>query len=555
MNPFTSAEGSELIKRLETVTIEEEQQDRFVEIVKGHPLCLKSALIYMKQNTHLNYDIDKLTGNLEICKLFTEDELLYKIIAQLSEKQKYFLKMISISQRSITEEDFRIVIDSSNFHTYLISSEIINPLQNMNLIEKFKDIDNKIYYSVNPLLKIAFSKWMDRNEKIKNNNIWAGFIKKKLNIEKLLNNASDLYDLQPLLDILNHYFEAENYKDAWDIFFKKKLSQRLFDLGYFYYVINIGKRFENVIEPNKLKINDRDITNFYNIISQAFYMINEYLDAINYRKKQLEISEKNRNERIIFENKILLAEIYLMLGYVKEAEKLIKQSEKNLSIENLPTEVTELYERNLSILEFNKGNYQKALEIHQKSKSSNKFNRILVDCYCAEAYIRLSKFDQAYEILDKISKDIDDDDNNIILSKNDTANNKFISLKMNILTLYIYLYLKKSKKKEAREKNDQLIKLNSSNSFSYQYDKFLLIEEGKIDIAIREAKKYISSKGDEKINKRDEITALLILSTAFIKKNDKTKANKYFDDATNLMEKTGCELENDRLNKIKKKLK
>ncbi len=344
--------------------------------------------------------------------------------------------------------------------------------------------------------------------------------------------------MQPFLDAVGHYLEAGNHKAAWDIYSNKNVDNRLQELGYAQLLLDYGRAFEKALKGGHWNPGAYDLIFFYQCLGLACDALSLDKGNLEYTRKQYESSRKTGREDNIIGNGAILAQTFASLGRVMEGEALIQE----LGGEFPEVEKNEHFLSCSGFVKFYGGQYGEVVSLLQKAveASIDNRNKIAWKTYLAKAQVRAGDLEEGERVLKKAEKE--------------AKEFHIPELLPAIYSSFLLLSLKKGEAGEARSWEEKRLELETQLGLPAEEDGFLLVAEGNLDGAIHIAEPYLSTETEEKINKLDEISALLILARAWQGKGDRRKAVVYLQDAEDLMKKTGCYRDKDRLKETSESL-
>lgn len=533
---FTKDAGAKFLKQL-GVKGNEEELLNCASILGGHPLCLKAAGIYMACNNFMAKDVGKIIEDPVLFKKSAEAERVSEIInvyrKSLTSEQEYFLKMLSIHPRAITEKNFSVLIrDYDDKKRDATLEKILRPLLKQGLIEELKDAKGDVSYSAHPLMKLAFSMWLNKGEEELAHENWAKATAAGPYTKGSASHATSLEELQPWLDIAEHYMNANNFKEAWQVYRSMGVDSILLNLGYSHYLLMFGRRFEKEIERKDLTLKSEDIAYLYHYLGQAYSSLRQDEKSIICARKAFYAAKKTGDYSEIIVHGSAFASFCFVTGQLDEAVKALSWLEGIVKKEKTG-DVFNVWQTTIAELESYKGNYLKAIDLFPSSDSYlSKYNSIYNNIKLSEALLRAGQLSKAETLLRSILKESEDCHIHM--------------LKPVILEVCIFLRLKQDKVSEAREFNDQYMALQKSLDLPHEDEGFLLVRERKNDQALREAMPHISDDIEKKFDKVSEIENLLVSAQAWHGKGDLNLAKEFLGRATKLMEKSGCWREKDR---------
>jgi len=528
---------------------------RCVEIFGGHPLTLKAAGKFMALKRIAAKQVETVTGDPALFQASPEGEKVAKIVAlyrdDLDDDQEYFLKMLSLHPRSVTKSNFSALIRGYQDHGKTPASDgadmidtaldnIVLPLVQKGLIEESKNLDGTLTYSAHPLMKTGFSTWLHPEEKGRAHETWADAAKASPDISGNAMTAKTIEELQPYLDVTDHYLAANRPKAAWEIYYGRNVDQRLDHLGHARKVLEMGKRFETLLNPGALSLSASDRVFLYEYLSRSSHDLDNPGATISYSGKQFHAAKETSDKNRILTHGAIHAEVCLNLGEVAAAKETLAEVAP-LAEELGSGSGWKIFQKVSGKAALFSGQFQTAVWMFKKHMDdSSTYNLILYHGELAEALTRSGEPSQAETELKK-ARDL-------------AEKNRIHALLPFILGGFTHAALKKGEIHLAREYDKNRLALRKSLDLPCEPNKFLLIAEKEYDRAIREAMPRISSNGNEQIDKAEEIESLLVLAQAWHGQGDAEKADDYFQRATQLMEETGCWREKDRWEETRDKL-
>jgi len=541
---FTPEEGAEFLGRMGVKGSKKELM-HCSELFKGHALCLKAVGRYMTDKRISAAQVEEITGDPKVFQRSSDGERLTKIIntirKELKPEQEYFLKMLSLHTRSVSQDNFMVLIENygeSGHDANWVFDYIILPLRTKGLIEELKDSEGNITYSAHPLMKLAFSTWLSKLEKRQSHERWAEAAKSSPAISYSASKATSLEELGPYLDAVEHYLKAGNFGAASDIYLEKGVAIRTYFLGYANVVEQIGKRFAEAVESKVWNPNNDDRGLLFNTLGLAYNALSLEEKALKYFRKQFDAAIASGDDRVVLGDGSILARSLILNGQIDQGidllESLKRKVEKQEKESNNPN-----YFFARATAELYGGKYRKSIPFLKKALENfyEPYDLVNSKLGLAEIYLRLGELTKAESLLNDALKQAENQRISVLIS--------------HICDWFTYLALKRRDLKSARYYNNLGIDLRKQLALPAFDDGFLLVAEGKYNQAIRETKQYISTEEEDKIDKNSEITGLIILSQAWYGKGDKGKAIFYLNQAESLMKKTGCWRQKNRLNETR----
>ncbi len=537
---LSDEEGAELLKKI-GVKGNEKELEEISRLFAGHPLCLRAVGRYMADNLIEAGRVEELTGDTKVFERSTEGEKLTRIVNAyrdgLAEEQQYFLKMLSIHPRSVSEANFGVLVErygEEGRDERWVNENIIAPLYKKELVERLEDSEGKVTFNAHPLMKLAFSTWVSKTEEQRSHELWAMASEKSPDRSSSIDNARTLDELQPYIDAVEHYFEARMLKEAWDIFQAKRLDRKIFELGYVRMITRISGIFEEGISKGKFKASGNELSGFFNKLATSHLFLDLPEKAIKYAEACYEASQGNDvNYTDTLAYGLLLARGYMGCGYIDKGMKLFEDM-KRLKKKLGTGKADWFFFMCAGDVKYCAGKYRNALELYVKAigKSNVQYNSCLTQLTIASIHIRSGRWKEGESAINKVIQIV--------------KMSKIVVLEPDICAYQIMLSLKQGRVKEARSYDDKQIMLMKQMGGPCEDNDFLLVAEGRYDRAIRMAEKRISTDEKVKFNKAEEIESLIILSLGWNGKGDGERANDYLDRAEAFMNETGCWRDRDR---------
>ncbi len=505
------------------------------ELFGGHPLCLRAAGKQMQRRRIPATEVEALVGNPDLFKRSSEGERVAKIVdthrAELSEEQEYFLQMLSIHPRSVTQRHFSALVQGfaeAERDARWVQDDIIYPLETRGLIEVLLGAKlGEEAYNAHPLMKLAFANWLNPADKHKAHEQWAKAAKASPVLTGWPSNANSLEALQPWLDVIEHYLEARDWAAAWEIYRGRGVDNRLMELAYFQRLRALGLRFEQALMQGWELAAGQQIF-LYEYLGQACGGLSLQEEDLTYRKKQFAAAEASGNADNIVVDGAILAESHAGLGHIKPAKEVLAQIQAQA--EALSSGVAKhIYQSAQAKTALFAGDYTQAIALYEAvvKDEDDTHNDILFRYFLGETQTRAALLPAAEQSL------------HIALQ---AAEQQHITrLIPEILQRLTWLALKQNQLNKARTYNDRRTALKKSLDLPGQGDDgFLLISEGAYAQALSQAQAELERIRAEGLDKANEIHKLLILSQAQHGLGDSPAAKESCQQARDLMTETGC---------------
>lgn len=248
---FTSGDGAQLLRALgvqgQITTLEDCAKN-----LGGHALSLVAAGRYMARRKIDAAQLIDLIGDADIFRRTPEGEKVKRISewyrSELTPEQEYFLTRLSLHGRSVTSANYPVLIPGyvgvSNDSE--VEEKVIQPLVERGLVERLDNVAGEVRFTAHPLMKLAFSTWLEPAERRRAHEEWARAAASSPRLFFRAADAMSLEELQPLIDATEQYLAAENWREAWSMYSERGLGSRLGQLGYFELSLKLGCRFVEI---------------------------------------------------------------------------------------------------------------------------------------------------------------------------------------------------------------------------------------------------------------------------------------------------------------------
>lgn len=503
--------GADLLRSL-GVRGEDEELIYCANLCGGHPLCLTAAGKYMERRNLEASQIEELTGDGRVFQGSSEGEKVRRIVEQqrkdLPADQEHFLTMLSLHPRSVTEENFPVLIKDFGERPRSaadVMDEIIIPLSERGLVDILETGPNKRAFSVHPLMKLAYSSWLQPKERMDGHKMWADAAATSP-VTYGASPCQTLEELQPFIDATSQYLLSGNVRRAWSMFNDRDTAERLDHLGYFARCFELAKSFADALESDKRTLTEPEICTLYDQLARTAGRLGRPSDSLRYRRRQLEAAQRSEDDHYISQSEDLLITTLLGLGHVIEARKLKARSRSVLAYTALC-----------------KGNYGAAARVFRKEyKDALDHDKTVSGASLGEALFRQSDFEEANQVL--------------LESLELACVRQFACCQLSILDKLVELEIKRGRLVQARNYQDTLNELNKTIALDSSESLFLLIAEGDTELALT-----LILKEEEKQEDLDQrIRQLLAKSAAKKAKHDFQQARLHLIEAEQVMEASGC---------------
>ncbi|MCP4697891.1 MAG: AAA family ATPase [Gammaproteobacteria bacterium] len=327
--PVLSADdAAEYLQKL-GVSGDKSQLNHCAELFGGHPLCLKAAGKQMKRRRIPAGEVQKLIGDADLFRRTSEGERVAKIVnthrTELSPEQEYFLQMLSIHPRSVMERHFSALVrdyGENGRDSRWVRDEVIYPLETRGLIEVLDAPGNTGQYSAHPLMKLAFAAWLGAEDKNKAHEQWAKSAETSPALAGSPDKANSLEALQPWLDVVEHYLDAEDWDAAWQIYRGREVDLRLLELTYVNRLLALGLRFEQALRQGWGLVAGKQRV-LYEYLGHACGRLERLQEEMDYREKAFATAQTDGDVDYIVGYGASLAESHANQGNLQKARVVL----------------------------------------------------------------------------------------------------------------------------------------------------------------------------------------------------------------------------------------
>ncbi len=532
LETFSDAEAADLFQRL-GVAGSPEERITAVHPFAGHPLALRAAAVYLHERGIPARQVERLIGDPVRFRASPEAQRVQHIVdahrAHLSEARQHFLKMLAIHPRAV-----RLDLHSALIHPSVagwsldrVDEELVFPLVRSGLVEQLSEHqhDTHTLYAAHPLMKLAFSAWLDPEGHRRAHADWAKAAQASPALAGSPSDARTLEQLQPWLDVVEHYLAAGEYAAAWGVWRDRRVDFRLNGLGYAALLLALGQRFEQALEAGVWQASARQRSFLYQFLGHACGGLDRHSEVLVYLEKQYTAARETGDAAATVGNGAILADSCLHCGQIAAARALLE------ALQALAAGLDEGWEKAIyqsvqAKAELWSGNYAAALpRFEQAMQHATPYNRAMNRYYHGEAQLRLGQLEAAASSLTQAQM----------------AAAAFPNLQPAILQGFAWLALKRGDVAEARRLTDQGLALNKDMGQPVADEGLLLVREGRHSEALALAEPHISSPaGGEQLNRDAEIEALLVTAQAHHGLGQLEAAQAALTRARELMQTTGC---------------
>ena len=322
---FEPNDGAQLLFSL-GVTGNTKALEACAEILGGHALSLVAAGRLMARRRIAADRSSELIGEPKLFRSTSEGERVKRICdwyrAELSEEQEYFLTRLSLHGRAVTERNYAVLIrnyQGPESHSQ-VEEDIVEPLVQRGLVDRLESTDGVFRYTAHPLMKLAFSTWLNPEDRKQAHRDWAQAATADPSLSLLSFSATSLDELQPLVDAAEQYLAAEDRDEAWRICFAfPGMIERLGRLGYFQLAFRLTRQFDVVDASANWRPADEIV--LLDKLAWLCARLGKVEEKLSYSRRQLATARQANHPRLP-EVEALVAASLASSGYVKEAANI-----------------------------------------------------------------------------------------------------------------------------------------------------------------------------------------------------------------------------------------
>lgn len=251
--PLGTLDEADAARLLTNLGVEGTQEDlqRCARLLGGHALALRAAGLWLATRHLPASEIERLVGDPIVFERSAEGEKVARIVQtirrELSPEQVRFLRYLAVHTRPVTERNLGLLVagfGTGGHDVRWVSEHVAAPLEQAGLIDVARD-GGAVTWHAHPLMKLAFSAWFDGDGARAAHRDWAKAALGAPDCIARPADATSLDGLQPYLDAVEHYLDAEDWAEAWGVF--GDVESRLYHLGYAGRLLALGERFEDAL--------------------------------------------------------------------------------------------------------------------------------------------------------------------------------------------------------------------------------------------------------------------------------------------------------------------
>jgi tetratricopeptide (TPR) repeat protein len=359
------------------------------ENLGGHALSLVAAGRYMARRKVAADRLADLVDDPDVFRRTAEGEKVKRISewyrSELSREQEYFLTRLSLQGRSVTAVNYPVLVLDYRGPTSdaEVEEHIIQPLVERGLVDRFQGGDKVIRLTAHPLMKLAFSTWLELDQRKRAHEEWARAAATAPGLFFRASDAASLEELQPFVDATEQYLAADNWREAWKVFADRGVGVRLGQLGYYELSLKFAKQFEEIHSRNSYW-SPFESVGLFDLLAWLSSRLERQEETLAYRRKELVAARQGRIPSLS-EVEALVASSLAVAGFVWEASNIDASDQKACG--------------NVALAQ---GAYVQAAKFLRAAlKEESGHGRTVAAQPLAEAIYRVNKFDEAAQVLDE----------------------------------------------------------------------------------------------------------------------------------------------------------
>ena len=403
--------------------------------------------------------------------------------ADLSDEEERFLKMLSLHPRSVSNENFRVLFedfDSQRSDVVSLRQRVILPLSERGLIDILESGDGKETYSAHPLMKLAYSSWLQPKERVAGHRIWADAVREKPSTYGVT-SCTSLEELQPFVDATSQYLQAGDVRQAWSIFNERGTDLQLEQLGYFALCLELAEELERSQSMGVIEFGAYGRMLLYDRLARVTGRLGLSARCRDYRRKQLSASNNLRS-------KANLVATLLKQGQIKEADKIwdfaMTWTLRSLRFPFVgDSDAWRDIDYLTSVYRLVQGRHAKAANVGRRAyEGASGHEQTVQGAILGEALFRCGRTREAENVL--------------VESLEASRRSHYRCCELALLEKLVEMYAKESNQAEARRRQDELSTLQDELGLDPGENLFLLVAEGKFDTVLAEVSKPDSDPED-----------------------------------------------------------
>jgi hypothetical protein len=481
---LTPADGAALLRSL-GVDGSGSELEACAAHLGGHALSLVAAGRFFARRRMSAGKLADLVGDVNIFARTTEGEKIKRICewyrSELTTEQAYFLTRLSLHGRSITPANYPAVIPSYRGPDSDREAEehIVQPLVDRGLVDRLESNDSIIRYSAHPLMKLAYSTWLDPDERRRSHEEWARAAAAAPGVSLLVPEASTLEELQPLVDATEHYLAAGNWREAWRIYSDRGVGGRLGQLGYFEQSLSIAKQFEPVQRTEDWSALESVL--LLDILAWLSNIVGRSEDALNYRRAELAAARLGR------------------ISDLDKVEELVASSLAEAGFGQEAAQIRPRSRRARGRIALAQGHYKRAVALLRAVlREARGHNMTVIAQPLAEAMYRDGAYQAAADVLHNALKVATDEG--------------FTCCQKEILWKLVDVALRRCDRSDAVRWWEAYVTLCRRLGLDWNEHSWLLLEQGDVEGALVAAEAAADAFPGSKVRRHVEIARILLRS-------------------------------------------
>jgi tetratricopeptide (TPR) repeat protein len=264
-----------------------------------------------------------------------------------------------------------------------IEGEIIQPMAERGLIDRLEDAGGAVRYTAHPLMKLAYSTWLEPDERSRAHEQWARAAAAAPGLFLKISTTTSVEELQPLIDATSQYLAAGNWGEAWNIYESRGLGSRLGYLGYLELSLSLARKFEDVPSKDN-KWSPSNSIFLFDRLGWLANSVDNTEEALRYRRKELAVAREGQ------------------LPWLPDVERIVATTLAKAGLVRESTEVLAKSQSKNGTVALAQGHYAEAAKLlRSQFNSSIGHDRTVAAQHLAEALYRDAKFEPAKLVLDE----------------------------------------------------------------------------------------------------------------------------------------------------------
>jgi len=302
----------------------------------GHALCLRAAGMFMRKYkiTPAQF-LEDVVGDQSAFSQTHEGERVVKIVGairrHLSSGQEFFLKMLSLHNRPITESDFPVVVDGWVADDVQAApkarSEVVRPLLGLGLITLLRD-ESGASYTAHPLMKFAYANWWYAREVPGARLRWAAAAVKSP--DEVSARSATPAQLDELLVAIENYIAGGRAEVGWAIYENGGVHHAMHWRGQMPAMRDIMRKFTRAIDEGQWAVDINAEEAIYRCIKTSCCEMGETSTMLLYGERHVDAVKRRGREGDAVYADLLMSNLMAVSAQFVAADEALEKARAKL---------------------------------------------------------------------------------------------------------------------------------------------------------------------------------------------------------------------------------